>query len=85
MVRVIMNLNNYAEEHGMKIIFTFVFIDLKKEIKKDILFVMKVKKNLYRISSSEEGVLIIIKVVFNLKQKRFGKFKRVSLVKQTSR
>ena len=38
-----MNLNNHAEKHGLKIIFIFVLIDLKGEIKEDIVFVMKTK------------------------------------------
>ena len=38
-----MNLKNYAENHGMKIIIIFVLIDLKREIEEDIVFVMRVK------------------------------------------
>ena len=39
-----MNLNNYVENHGMKIIKIFVLIDLKREIEENIVFVMKAKK-----------------------------------------
>ena len=36
-------MKKYAENHGKKIIFIFVMIDLKKEIGEDIVFVMKAK------------------------------------------
>ena len=39
-----MNLKNYAENHGKKIITIVVSIDLKREIEEDIVFVMKAKK-----------------------------------------
>ena len=39
-----MNLKNCAENHEMKIMTIFVLIDLKREIKEDIVFVMKAKK-----------------------------------------
>ena len=38
-----MNFNNYAKNGGKKIIIVFVLIDLKKEIKEDIVFVKKAK------------------------------------------
>ena len=41
-----MNLNNYAEKHGMKITIIFVLIDPKREIKGDIVFVMKAKTHI---------------------------------------
>ena len=37
-------LKKYATNHGMKIIAIFVFIDLKRGIKEDIVFVMRTKK-----------------------------------------
>ena len=46
MICVMMNLRNYAENHGKKIITIFVLIDLKREIKEDIAFVMKVKTHI---------------------------------------
>ena len=36
-----MNLNNYAKYHGKTIIFIFVLIDPNREIKQDIVFVVK--------------------------------------------
>ena len=41
-----MNLKNYVENRGKKIITIFVLIDLKREIKENIVFVMKVKKRI---------------------------------------
>ena len=41
-----MNLKIYAENRGKKIIAIFILIDLKKEIKENILFVMKAKKHI---------------------------------------
>ena len=38
------NLNNYVENHGKKNITIFILIDLKKEIKENIVFVKKAKK-----------------------------------------
>ena len=39
-----MNLKIYVENHGRKIKTIFILIDLKKEIKENIVFVMKGKK-----------------------------------------
>ena len=41
-----MNLKNYAENQEKKNITIFVLIDLKREIKEDIAFVMKAKKRI---------------------------------------
>ena len=41
MIRVLMNLNFYAENLWEKKIFIFVMTDLKREITEDIVFVMK--------------------------------------------
>ena len=41
------NLKNYVENHGRMIITIFVLIDLKKENKENIVFVMKAKKKTY--------------------------------------
>ena len=38
-----MNLNNYAENHGKKYIFIFALIDLKRQTKEDTVFVARVK------------------------------------------
>ena len=38
-----MNLKNHAEIRGKRILIIFVLIDLKREIKEDILVVMKLK------------------------------------------
>ena len=46
MIWAMMNLKNYVENHGRKIIIIFVLIDLKREIKEDIAFVMKAKKHI---------------------------------------
>ena len=43
MICVLMKLNKYAEKHGKMNIFIFVLIDLKREIKEDIVFVMKTR------------------------------------------
>ena len=37
------NLSNYAEKPGKRIIIIFVLIDLKGEIKEDVVFVIKAK------------------------------------------
>ena len=45
-----MNLNNYAENLGKKSIIVFVLIDLKqKEIKDDIINVMKAKRHIQNV------------------------------------
>ena len=41
-----MNLKNYAENNVKKIIFIFLLIDLKREIKEDIVFVMRAKTHI---------------------------------------
>ena len=64
MIWVMMNLKNYAGNHGEKILTIFVLIDLKNEIKEDTAFVMKAK-HIYRMHSWNETFLINIKVVFN--------------------
>ena len=46
MIRVMMNLKNCAENHGKKVIIVFVLIDLKRENKEDIVFVMRTKKRI---------------------------------------
>ena len=46
MILVKMTLKNYAEDHGKKIIIIFVLIDLKREIKEDIKFVMRAKRHI---------------------------------------
>ena len=61
-----MNLKNYAENHGMKIITIFVLIDLRREIKEDFEYVMKAKKNVYRSNTSDEGFLKTITFSFFL-------------------
>ena len=43
---VAMNSKNYVENHGKKIITIFVLIDLKREIKENIVFVMKTKEHI---------------------------------------
>ena len=48
MIRVMMNLKKYAENHGNNVIFIFVFVDLKREIKEDIAFVMRAKKRIWK-------------------------------------
>ena len=55
-----MNLKNYVENHGEKIITIFILIDLKEEIKENIVFVMKAKKNVNRSNTSDGTLLIII-------------------------
>ena len=46
MISITKNLKLYVENTGKKIIITFVLIDPKREIKEDIVFVMKVKTHL---------------------------------------
>ena len=46
MILITRNLKNYVENNGKKIIIIFVLIDLKREIKEDIVFVMKAKKHI---------------------------------------
>ena len=43
MILITTNLKNYVENHVKKIITIFILIDLKKEIKENIVFVMKAK------------------------------------------
>ena len=59
-----MKLNNYAEKHGVMIRIIFVLIDLKREIKENIVFVMKAKtyiKNAFQ----KQNLFEYINVVFN--------------------
>ena len=44
-IGVMMNSNNYAENHEKKIIFIFALIDLKREIKEHTVFVIRVKRH----------------------------------------
>ena len=46
MILVMMNLTNYVENLGKKILTIFIMIDLKREIKENIVFVMKAKKHI---------------------------------------
>ena len=41
-----MNLKQYVENHEKKSIIIFVFTDLRRAIKEDIVFVMTVKKRI---------------------------------------
>ena len=59
-----MNLKNYAENHGMKIKTIFVMTDLKREIKKDVLFVMKVKIHI-KNALQKRNLFDYINIVFN--------------------
>ena len=43
MIRVMMDLNNYAEKQGTTSNFAFELIDLKRKIKEDVVFVKKAK------------------------------------------
>ena len=89
-----MNLKTYVENHGKKIITIFKLIDLKKEIKENIVFVMKAK-NIYRSNTSDETFLSVIQkcnlfsnllnVIFNYRWRRLRKFKRVGLVTRSSK
>ena len=64
MIGVTIILSNDAENSGKRNIFIFVFIDLKREIKEDIVFLMKAKT--YKLKNSgNEGFLIKLNVVFN--------------------
>ena len=56
MIWVMVNLKNYAENHGKKIKIIFVLVDIKREIKEDTVYVMKAKK-VYRSNTSDEGFL----------------------------
>ena len=55
MIRIMMNLKNYVENHGKKIITIFILIDIKKEIRENIVFVMKAK-NIYKSNTSEKNL-----------------------------
>ena len=46
MIWIMMNLKIYVEHRGKETITIFILIDLKKEIKKNIVFVMKAEKHL---------------------------------------
>ena len=46
MIRIMMNLKNYVENLGRMIIIIFLLIDLRRGIKEDIAFVMKVKTHI---------------------------------------
>ena len=43
MIRVMMNIKIYVENHEKKIIITFILTGLKGEIKEDIVIIMKAK------------------------------------------
>ena len=59
-----MNLKNYAENHGMKIKTIFVMTDLKREIKEDVLFAMKVKIHI-KNALQKRNLFDYINIVFN--------------------
>ena len=52
-----MNINDFAENLGKKNLTIFVLIDLKRENKEYIVFVLKAK-NVYRSNTSDGGLLI---------------------------
>ena len=79
-----MILNTYLERRGKGHILIFELPDLKKEIREGIVFVMKAK-TLMEIALRKRNLLINIYVVFNQRQRRFVKFKRVSLVTRSSK
>ena len=64
-----MNIKNYLENRRKKIITIFILIDLKREIKKNIVIVMKAKTNIYRSNTLDETILIIIQTC-NMFQKQ---------------
>ena len=45
-IRVMMNLSDYAEDHGKTNVFIFVLIDLKKDIKEETVVVTKARTHL---------------------------------------
>ena len=58
-----MNFDEFEElcrNQGRKIITIFILIDVIKEIKENIVFVVKAKKNKYRSNTTDETFLIII-------------------------
>ena len=59
-----LNLKNYAENHGEKLIFVFVLIDLKRENKEDIVIVMKAK-NCTNRQHLRRRLFVYINVLFN--------------------
>ena len=56
MIRIMMNLKIYVENRGKKIITIFILIDIKKEIRENIVFVMKAK-NIYKSNTSDKTFL----------------------------
>ena len=46
MIQVKMKLNKYVEKHGKMNIFIFVLTGLRREIKEDIVFIMKAKTHI---------------------------------------
>ena len=46
LISIMMNLNNYAKNPGIRNIFIFVLIDPKRDIKEDTEFVMKAKTHI---------------------------------------
>ena len=53
MIWAITNLEEFAENHGKRNTIIFGLIDLKKEIKEDILFVMKAKSHTLSVPLKE--------------------------------
>ena len=64
MIWFMMKLNNCAESLGNENISIFVLIDLKSEIKENVVLVMK-EKHIYRMHTWNEIFLININLVFN--------------------
>ena len=58
-----MNLKIYVENHGKKIITIFILIVLKKEIKENIVFVMKAKKTYIEATPQTEPFRVSYKNV----------------------
>ena len=79
MIRFMMSLKNYAENHGQKIINIFVLIDLKKEIKEGIVFVISAKNHISK-QNLRRRLFDYEKVVFNKRQKRFGEIRRAGFI-----
>ena len=68
-----MNLMNYAESHGKRIITIFVLIDLKREIREDIVFVMKAKTVIYNAFLKKRNPFKYHKCCNQLKTEKISK------------
>ena len=79
-----MNSNIYAENHGKRNIIIFVVIDLKREIKEDTVFVMRIKSHIRNAFQKRIRFDQHINCT-PLKKRKFGKSRRADFITKSSK